>query len=58
MSAKKESVADDIFIECPYCRVCSIKLSTEEYVRVKEGQCMIEVCQVCGKEVHIDNGKL
>lgn len=38
-------------IECPHCHVCSIKLSTEEYTAVETGQQMIEVCQVCGREV-------
>ena len=42
---------DDVILECPHCIVCSIKLSAEEYALVKSGQCMVEVCPVCGKEV-------
>jgi hypothetical protein len=48
---KKER--DDIILECPHCLVCSIKLSADEYAQVKAGQQMLEVCQVCGKEVYI-----
>ena len=44
---------DDVLIECPYCLVCSIKLSTDEYALLKSGQQMVEVCQVCGKEVRV-----
>jgi hypothetical protein len=44
---------DDVLIGCPHCLVCSIKLSAEEYIDVKAGQQMIEMCQVCGKEVYV-----
>lgn len=43
----------DIIITCPHCRICSMSLSAEEYASVEAGQQMIEVCQVCGKEVCI-----
>jgi hypothetical protein len=46
----------DIIISCPHCKVCSIGLSAEEYALVEAGQQMIEVCQVCGKEVYL-NGR-
>ena len=45
----------DVLLECPHCLVCSIKLTAEEYALVEAGQQMVEVCQVCGKEV-IFNG--
>ena len=48
-------VVDDTIVECPHCLVCSIKLSAEELAAVEAGQQMVEVCQVCGKEV-IFNG--
>ena len=44
----------DIIMACPHCKVCSIVLSAEEYALVEAGQQMIEVCQVCGKEVYIN----
>ena len=50
---KSENMENDIFIECPYCRVSSIKLSAEEYALVEAGQQMVEVCQVCGREVKV-----
>ena len=48
-----ENSSNELIFECPYCMVCSIKLSVEEHAAVKAGQQMIEVCQVCGKEVII-----
>ena len=53
MSSKKYSKTEDLFVECPYCRVLSIKLSAEEHELVKSGQQMLEVCQVCGQEVAV-----
>ena len=52
MSTK--NLDNEVIIACPHCMVCSIKLSAEEYSEVKAGQCMTEVCQVCGKEVAIN----
>lgn len=52
MSAKK-SKSDDIILACPHCLVCSIKVTADEYTLLKTGQQMIEVCQVCGKEVNL-----
>ena len=54
MDNKFEIKPDDVLIECTNCLVCSIKLSAEEYALLKDGQQMVEVCQVCGKEVTID----
>jgi predicted nucleic acid-binding Zn-ribbon protein len=48
------NIENDRIISCPHCKVCSIKLSAEEYALVEAGQQMIEVCQVCGKEVYLD----
>lgn len=45
---------DDSFVKCPHCKVCSIKLSAEEHADVIAGQQMVEVCQVCGKEVYLN----
>lgn len=47
----KKNKPDDIILACPHCRVCSIKLSADEYALLKTGQQMVEVCQVCGQEV-------
>ena len=44
----------DTILACPHCLVCSILLSAEELAAVKAGQQMIEICQVCGKEVNIN----
>jgi hypothetical protein len=44
----------DIIMACPHCKVCSIVLSAEEHALVEAGQQMIEVCQVCGKEVYLN----
>lgn len=55
MRLRKSDVFDVVFIECPYCRVCSIRISDDDYKQVKAGQQMVEVCQVCGKEVYIDD---
>lgn len=44
---------EDVFIACPHCMVCSLKLSAEEYAIVKAGQQMVEVCSVCGKTINI-----
>lgn len=54
MKKQKKNEQDDVIIMCPYCKVCSIKLTADEYAEVKNGQQMVEVCQVCGKEVSID----
>ena len=52
MSTKKQKNSpEDIIISCPHCKVCSLKLSTEEFKLIEDGQQMVEVCQVCGKEV-------
>jgi DNA-directed RNA polymerase subunit RPC12/RpoP len=50
---KIEIKPDDVLIACPYCLVSSIKLSAEEFALLKAGQQMVEVCQVCGKEVSL-----
>lgn len=50
---KLEVTPEGVFIQCPYCLVCSIRLSAEEYALVEAGQQMIEVCPVCGKEVFV-----
>ena len=55
MNTENKINPGDVILECPNCRVCSILLSAEEYALVEAGQHMIEVCQVCGKEV-IFNG--
>jgi hypothetical protein len=55
VNSKKTDRFDGVFIECPHCRVCSIKLSMEEHMAVELGQRMVEVCQVCGKEVYIND---
>jgi hypothetical protein len=47
------SIEQNDFICCPHCKVCSIKLSVDELAQVEAGQQMIELCQVCGKEVYI-----
>lgn len=52
MSSKTNE--DITYIECPYCKVCTIALTNDEAEEIKSGQLMIEVCQVCGKEVRID----
>ena len=49
-----ESFEQEVIIACPHCQVCSIKLTADEYTQVKAGQQLIEVCQVCGKEVLIN----
>ena len=49
----KKSGCDEVILACPNCHVCSIKLSIEEYSAVEAGQQMLEVCQVCGKEVAV-----
>lgn len=53
MSIKKNKL-DDIILACPHCKVCSIKLSAEEFAAVEAGQQMVEVCRVCGKEVYLN----
>ena len=55
MSTKKSDRPGDVFIECPYCKVCSIKLSAEEHLAVELGQRMLEVCPICGKELYIND---
>lgn len=49
-----EEFEQEVILACPHCKVCSIKLTKEEYDLVKSGQQMIEVCPVCGKEVIIN----
>ena len=49
MSTEKSN--RDIIFKCPHCLVCSIKLTKDEHDLIESGQQMIEVCQVCGKEV-------
>lgn len=52
MNTKNITITDEgIFIECPHCLVCSTKLSMEEFALVDSGQYMVEVCQVCGREI-------
>ena len=52
---EQNKINHDIFIECPHCQVCSTKLSAEEYALVEEGQQMMEVCQVCGSDIVIND---
>ena len=54
MEKQKKIEQADTIIACPHCKVCSIKLSADEYTVVAAGQQMIEVCLVCGKEVYIN----
>lgn len=58
MKKKKQrgSKQETFIISCPHCLVCSILLAAEEYAKVQAGQQMMEVCQVCGKEVIINGG--
>jgi hypothetical protein len=58
MNTENKINPGDIILECPHCRVCSILLGAEEYALVEAGQQMIEVCQVCGKEVVFNGGEL
>ncbi len=51
MNTKNDS--SEVFVECPHCKVCSIKLSAAEHAMVTSGQQMVEMCQVCGKDVII-----
>lgn len=53
MNTEKKSTTkhSDIILACPHCLVCSISLTAEEHAKVEAGQQMVEVCQVCGKEV-------
>ncbi len=53
MSIEKNINKEDVILECPYCMVCSIKVSAEEWEAVQAGQQMIEVCSICGKEVKV-----
>lgn len=55
MKSRKPSNHEDVILSCPHCKVCSIMLTAEEYTKVKTGQQMVEVCQVCGKEVVIND---
>jgi hypothetical protein len=52
-----EPKPEGVFIACPQCMVCSIKLSQEEVAAVDAGQCMIEVCQVCGATVNVHEAR-
>jgi predicted nucleic acid-binding Zn ribbon protein len=54
MNIKKSDVFNGIFIECPHCRVCSFSISDNEYRQIESGQLMMTTCQVCGKEVLMD----
>ena len=47
----KKTKQDDIILACPHCLVCSILVKADEYALIEAGQQMVEVCQVCGKEV-------
>jgi predicted nucleic acid-binding Zn-ribbon protein len=47
----------DVIMACPHCKVCSIVLSAEEYALMKAGQQLVEVCQVCGKNVYLDRSE-
>lgn len=53
-----EEFEQEVILACPHCKVCSIKLTAEELAVVMAGQQMIEVCQVCGKEVVLNGGEL
>ena len=55
---QRKSKQEEIFLACPHCMVCSIKLTKDEYDLIESGQQMIEVCQVCGKEVVFNGGDL
>jgi hypothetical protein len=48
---KQKSLDQDIILECPNCKVCSIKLSAEEFASVETGQQMLNICPVCNNEV-------
>ena len=50
MSTEK-LLAEGFIVDCPYCKVCSIQLSKEEYTLVEAGQQMISKCHVCDSEV-------
>ena len=45
------NIDGELFVECPYCMVYSVKLSSEEKSLVEAGQLMMAVCQVCNKEI-------
>ena len=49
---------EGVFIACPQCMVCSIKLLPEEVAAVDAGQYMIEVCQVCGATVNVHEARV
>ena len=53
MNAEKKAnnKPGEVILACPHCLVCSILMTAEEYTLVETGQQMVEVCQVCGKEV-------
>ena len=53
-----EEFEQEVILACPHCQVCSIKLTAEELAAVRAGQQMIDVCQVCGKEVVFDGRDL
>jgi ssDNA-binding Zn-finger/Zn-ribbon topoisomerase 1 len=48
-----EFVPEGTIIPCPNCRTCSMVLTDSELDAVKSGQHMIDICQVCGKEVMV-----
>jgi hypothetical protein len=53
----EKAKCDNINLECPHCLVCSIGLSAEEAALITDGQQMVLVCQVCGKEVYLPYAK-
>jgi hypothetical protein len=55
VSTKTTNKQEDFYIECPHCQVCSIKISVDEFNLVKSGQQMVEVCQICGREVVVND---
>ena len=47
------NINEEGLVECPYCLVYSIALSSQELTSVNSGQSMIALCPVCNKEVSI-----
>ena len=59
MNSKKiEFIPDGTIVECPHCHVRSMSLTAEEMSAVHTGQQMVDVCQVCGKEVFFNGQDL
>lgn len=51
MRANKFYVKQDtVFVECPHCRVCTTKISSEEFNIIKTGQSMVIKCPLCHTE--------